>query len=713
MPLYCRNQHLNAEGSRFCYICGEPLHHPASSLAPGTVVSSRYRITRELGHGGFGRTYEAQDLNRFNEPCVLKEFAPQVQGSQAVQKASELFEREAGVLYRLNHPQVPRFRELLRVHLADGSKLFLVQDFVVGQTYQELLLARKQQGELFTEADIVQLLRQLLPVLDYLHTAGVVHRDISPDNLIQRFADGLPVLIDFGGVKQLAATVESELARQVTTPGTATVPNQGTRLGKVGYAPEEQIRLGQAYPHSDLYALGVTMLVLLTGQEPQELLNPQTLEWEWQHYVRVSPPLAAILNQMIVHRPNDRFQSANHVLQALNRAGLEGILPTQPPQWQSTAPDSGASPGEVAVPQSPLLVNPVTIPHPQPLLSPQPPLREPAKSSEVWGFAMGGTAIAVAVTVGWWATHHYRQPDSIPDSAQSIQPPTISLTPSPVATPETPTLGFSEEEQRRKQALDDRRRQLAIDNGFFVRLVNQEFYAANPSLKGRQLTASKDHESLRAQWDKIANEFLTRLEQVSVESRRQLGRYGKADHDRWRKLVNQRNISSRALYDLADAQFFHLFQEYRNTNLLGQPIEQVWHAIVADQVTDILSGKVLETVQFATGRFDTRLTGSLQPGKGQSYIAYLSKGQLMRFTWQADQPALISLYPPLSSQEPLLEDTQETAWSGTLNESGYYEIVIVADGANPVNYTIDLAVDDVSTPANNPLTPSTEPLPTF
>ncbi|MCS6814680.1 MAG: protein kinase [Cyanobacteria bacterium] len=712
MPLYCRNQHLNAEDSRFCYLCGEPLHHPASSLTPGTVISSRYRITRELGHGGFGRTYEAQDLNRFNEPCVLKEFAPQVEGTQAVQKASELFEREAGVLYRLNHPQVPRFRELLRVTLANGSKLFLVQDFVAGQTYQELLQARKQQGQLFTEADVVQLLRQLLPVLDYLHSVGVVHRDIAPDNLMQRFVDKLPVLIDFGGVKQLAATVASELAGQAATPAATAVPSQGTRLGKVGYAPEEQIRLGIAYPHSDLYALGVTMLVLLTGREPQELLNPQTLEWQWQHYVQVSPALAAILNQMIAHRPNDRFQSANQVLQALNQAGLGGVPLTQLPQCQPRSASAyGAPYSELAVPQPSIPDIPQSSSTPISATTATTPLSESSpqsstNSSRVWGVALGSTVIVVAATAGWWATHHDRQSYSIPDSAQSIQPPTISVIPSPVATP---TTGFSAEEQERKQALDDRRRQLAIDNSFFVRLVNQEFYTANPDLKGRQLTTSKDDELLRAQWDKIANEFLMRLERVSTESRRQLGHYGRADRDRWLKLVNQHNVSSRTLYDLADAQFFHLFQEYRNTNISGQPMEQVWHAIVADQVTDILSGKVLKTVQFATGRFDTRLTGSLQPGKGRSYIAYLSKGQPMRFTWQADQPALVSLYPPLSSQRPLLEDTRHTSWSGTLQESGYYEIVIVADGDNPVNYTIDLAVDKVSNATSNSLTLPTEP----
>ncbi len=698
MALYCRNQHLNVDGSRFCYICGDPLQSPTSqALMPGMTIDRRYEIVRELGHGGFGRTYLAVDLNRFREPCVLKEFAPQVQGTQAVQKASQLFEREAGVLYQLNHPQVPRFRELLRVQLPEGSKLFLVQDFVEGQTYQTLLNDRLQGGYVFSEAEILQLLRQLLPVLAYLHSLGVVHRDISPDNLIQRQSDGLPVLIDFGGVKQLAATVESALASDAPP-----VPsNQGTRLGKVGYAPEEQIRLGIAYPHSDLYALGVTMLVLLTGREPPDLLNPQTLEWEWQQYASVSPALAELLSRILERQPSDRIQSAQQVLQALDNANfggipptqppsrqaspppdLYGIPPTQPPQWQgipNSQPDTVAQPPAQALP-------PFSIPaaHAEPS----------ASSSNLRGFLLGGVVILAAGIAGWWAMRYYQQPQSVADSPQLLL---ATPTSSPSATPSPPTSQFSSEEQARKQALEDRRRQLAIDNSFFVQLVNQEFYAANPDLKGRQLTISKDDDLLREQWDQAASRLLTQLEQISPESRRQLGNYSKADRDRWRTLVNQQKLSTRALYDLTDARFFSLFPNYRGTSLSSKPIEQVWHGVAADQVTAIVSGQALELVEFAPSRFDTQLTGTLSPGDGRAYIAYFSKGQLLRLTWQTEAAALISLYPPRSNQKPMLEDTQEKTWAGQLTESGYYEVVIVADAGEPVEYRIDLAVDNVST----------------
>jgi serine/threonine protein kinase, bacterial len=220
------------------------------------ILGNRYRIKQELGQGGFGRTYLVEDLYRFNEHCVLKEFAPQVRGTSVLQKAKELFEREAGVLYRLQHPQIPKFRELFQTKFADQSRLFLVQDYIEGLTYRQLLDIRRAQGCYFSEPEIRQLLSHLLPVLQYLHSVGVIHRDISPENIILRYSDKLPVLIDFGAVKQVAAIAMSEYG-QLNYSSSPTA----TRLGKMGYAPDEQMQMGDVFPHSDLYALAVTVLV--------------------------------------------------------------------------------------------------------------------------------------------------------------------------------------------------------------------------------------------------------------------------------------------------------------------------------------------------------------------------------------------------------------------------------------------------------------------
>ncbi len=284
-------------------------------LNSGDILNSRYRILHQLGHGGFGRTYLAEDINRFNEPCVLKEFAPQLQGSFALEKAQELFEREAGVLYRLQHPQIPRFRELFRYQHQGKGHLLLIQEYVEGQTYHTLVNNRSQEGMKFSEAEISQLLWQLLPVLEYIHLMGVIHRDISPDNLILRCSDGLPVLIDFGSIKEVATKAQSQLVE--ATSNTETISLIGTVLGKSGYAPPEQMERGIVCAHSDLYALAATAVVLLTGKEPQQLIEPNSYRWNWQEEVTLSPKLERVLAKMLAPLPGERFSSATEVIQTL------------------------------------------------------------------------------------------------------------------------------------------------------------------------------------------------------------------------------------------------------------------------------------------------------------------------------------------------------------------------------------------------------------
>jgi serine/threonine protein kinase len=322
--VYCTKGHDNQDSNRFCQICGEKLNPPVpqNTLIAGKVLEDRYRIVQQIGQGGFGRTYLCENLTRFNEPCVLKEFAPQVQGTYALEKAKKLFEREASVLHNLAHPQIPRFRELFE--LKTGSQgLFLVQDYVAGQTYRYLLAARQNQNRLFTEDEIRQLLTDTLPVLQYIHSLGVIHRDIAPDNLMLRSSDNLPVLIDFGGVKQIAVNAE------IQATGNTEVP---TCLGKVGYAPHEQMQRGTVSANSDLYALAATCLVLLTGKEPTELIDPQSLTWNWRSVIKLESNLGPLFDKMLQPNPVARFQSASEVLGALKQQLPTPKMPiTQPP----------------------------------------------------------------------------------------------------------------------------------------------------------------------------------------------------------------------------------------------------------------------------------------------------------------------------------------------------------------------------------------------
>jgi serine/threonine protein kinase len=312
----------------------------ASTIESSALLRQRYLIKHLLGQGGFGRTYLALDRERFDEPCVLKEFTVSYQDETLVAKAKALFAREASILHQIQHPQIPRFWAAFEWE----ERLFLVQDYIQGSTYRALLKARRDSGKTLSEAEVLHLLNHLLPVLAYLHDRQIVHRDISPENIMlqpnhglrpvyqgpvhqvsrDRFEGddltndltndltlGLPVLLDFGSVKE-------------ATSGLALVSSAMTRVGKVGYAPPEQLQTGNVKPHSDLYALAATCLVLLTGREPHSLLDSLTLDWHWQPYVRVSREFSNILNRMLALHPGDRYQSAQDVHRDLQR--LLGVL---------------------------------------------------------------------------------------------------------------------------------------------------------------------------------------------------------------------------------------------------------------------------------------------------------------------------------------------------------------------------------------------------
>jgi serine/threonine protein kinase len=270
-------------------------------IPTGTVLQNRYRLINLLGQGGFGRTYLVEDQGRFNELCALKELTPPQTG-YALDKSKELFQREAQILYQIEHPQIPKFRAMFE----EDQRLFLAQDFVEGKTYRDLLDERKGRGFVFSEQEVVQLMQQVLPVLSYLHGKGIIHRDIAPDNMILRDRDKLPVLIDFGVVKEIATRIQADVSSK-----------HATTVGKLGYAPIEQMQTGNAYPNSDLYALAVSAVVLLTGREPQEVLDDNTMTWNWQRWCQVSPAFAQVINRMLSVTPNQRYASATQVQQAL------------------------------------------------------------------------------------------------------------------------------------------------------------------------------------------------------------------------------------------------------------------------------------------------------------------------------------------------------------------------------------------------------------
>ncbi|MEJ6480161.1 serine/threonine-protein kinase [Nostoc punctiforme UO1] len=384
-------------------------------ITVGTVLQNRYRIIQILGQGGFGRTYLAEDQRRFNELCAIKELISTATEASAWEKAKELFHREAAILYQIEHPQVPKFRE----RFEQDQRLFLVEDYVAGQTYRAMLSERQAVGKTFTEAEVLQLIQFLLPVLEHIHSRGIIHRDISPENIILRDSDAKPVLIDFGVVKELATRLRSpESAMPETT------------VGKLGYSPSEQMQTGGAYPSSDLYALAVSAIVLLTGKEPRDLFDENQLTWNWQRWVKVSPRFAQVLNRMLNHIPSDRYQSAASVSQAL-----------QPLEQVSLPPLNASNLQTMAVSRRPDSAPPPALPKKQP-----DPVIPPSSNSSVLdnplAIAAIGTAVVFVAGFGSWAlvSSIRSQPKPSPTETlpQNFPSPVISGGTTFTATPTPP-----------------------------------------------------------------------------------------------------------------------------------------------------------------------------------------------------------------------------------------------------------------------------------
>lgn len=265
------------------------------------LFRDRYRILKILGRGGFGVTYLARDVILPSAPeCVIKQLCPKVTNPIILKRAGERFEREAKILGQLgSHAQIPR----LLAYFEHESEFFLVQEYVRGAT-----LARevKTKGPL-SEAAVKQFLSEILPVLQYVHQNQVIHRDIKPLNIIRCADDGRLVLIDFGAVKEHLAEA-GELTQRATTQF----------IGTVGFAPPEQLALRPVYA-SDIYAIGMTCLYLLTGRPPMEFANdPETAEIMWQEDAKLSPYFTRVLEKMLKPSLCDRYPSVSHVIRALD-----------------------------------------------------------------------------------------------------------------------------------------------------------------------------------------------------------------------------------------------------------------------------------------------------------------------------------------------------------------------------------------------------------
>ncbi|MGD1807400.1 protein kinase domain-containing protein [Dapis sp. BLCC M126] len=290
---YCLNPNCqipqNPDWNKYCQNCGSKL-----------LLKDRYRPLNLIGQGGFGRTFLAIDEDKPSKPyCVIKQFFPASQGTNNINKAAELFEKEATRLDQLGkHSQIPE----LMAHFTQDGRQYLVQEFIPGQNLAQTLEIEKP----YNEEQIRDLLKNLLPVLGFIHYHNVIHRDIKPENIICRQnSDRQLVLVDFGAAKYALGTA---------------LLKTGTTIGTPEYTAPEQNR-GKAVFASDLYSLGVTCLHLLTKVSPFELFDVGEGAWVWRRYLQnnsVSEKLGYVLDKLVENAVNRRYQSVDEVIKILN-----------------------------------------------------------------------------------------------------------------------------------------------------------------------------------------------------------------------------------------------------------------------------------------------------------------------------------------------------------------------------------------------------------
>jgi len=569
------------------------MHDP---LPPGSLLFNRYCIAGLAGQGHFGLTYLAQDQKRFEERCIVKEFAPLDQNADLLEMRRQSFHQSAAVLYELQHPQIPRFNILF----AQENRLYLARDYVIGKSYGAMLTERQADGYCFSQAEVMDLMLRSLPVLTYLHRFGLIHQNISPHSLILRHHDQLPVLIDFGLVKQLVIQLQLH-----PLPPDIVIGN--------GYEAPELHNGGKPSPSADLYSLAASAIALLTGKEPQELYNRWKHTLDWDSELDLQPDFARILKQMLHPNPHKRFGSAVQVSRALEpiataiihssqslqsapvavsiaqpqiqTAPRQGWETPASPQVPSSAPVSDL-PFDVALLAQPSLRSVSESPQPARLLN---SYRKKSKAQKQSGgdfrssaLLIGGiTLLAIVVsfrTITWVQTQPLPTKTPATNASTAVS--------KDVANPTQPTRESGSPEKVSLDSLKERQKQLGIDFQFVSDLTDEVFYAKRPDLKGKPVSESSQPD-LQNDWASVGTDLLIKLESLSPEVRGKLGTYRRSDYDKWLAPGNGASLNARELNVLVNKRFGDLFPDQKGKTLSPKTFGQVWYAIAQEELKNL------------------------------------------------------------------------------------------------------------------------------
>ena len=332
----------------------------------GTILASRYRVLEYIAKGGFGKTYLAEDTQLpGKDKCVVKQLYPSVDNPNFIKVARRLFRTEAQTLNIVgSHDQIPR----LMAYFEEDEKFYLVQQYIQGHT-----LSKELSDEPWSEERVIELLKDCLNILDFIHAKGVIHRDVKPDNLIRRQSDRKLVLVDFGTVKEVIAE-QTQLI-----PATVAV---GTR----GYMPTEQA-LGKPRITSDIYALGIIGIQALTAVHPTELEENDNGEIIWQDLASCSDRLKAIVAQMTRYHFKERYQSATEAIAALDKLDSKfqeaAAAQTEVAQYTPTVRFGTAQLANMSEPPPASTVQPQSVVRSSSITTPNNPTSFAAKSPEL------------------------------------------------------------------------------------------------------------------------------------------------------------------------------------------------------------------------------------------------------------------------------------------------------------------------------------------
>ncbi|WP_310426745.1 serine/threonine-protein kinase [Chamaesiphon sp. VAR_48_metabat_135_sub] len=276
------------------------------------IFANRYLIRSRLGRGGFGITFLADNIYLPGQPlCVIKKLAPQFTDPNLIADTYRQFELEALSLSRLgSHAQIPTLLDYFKI----GTDLYLVEEYIPGLVLTQIVSQQRK----FTESEVEEFLIQMLKLLEYIHSHHLIHRDIKPQNIILCQTDLRFVLVDFGAVKDIypPTTVQQQAI------------SSSQSIGTPGFAPPEQLANRAVYA-SDIYALAITCVYLLTGKEPSQFpTDPHTCELIWADTLEISIDLREIISKMMQISLPDRYQSATQVLTALENRSIRAKLRT-------------------------------------------------------------------------------------------------------------------------------------------------------------------------------------------------------------------------------------------------------------------------------------------------------------------------------------------------------------------------------------------------